>query len=93
VAAMPEDKHKMLHALAAKWKADNEGGGRKKPKEAVGVVSKGKDMKALGGGKAVQKSLPVGKGKVKAKAMAKPAAKKKAMSGKIRVCKSMWCEL
>ena len=47
VAAMPEDKRKMLQALATKRKADNEGGGRKKPKEAaaVGVVSKGKDVK------------------------------------------------
>jgi hypothetical protein len=46
---------------------------------AVGVVNKGKDVKALGGGKAVQKSSPVGKGKVKA--TAKPAAKKKAACG------------
>lgn len=80
LTAMPEDKRKMLQALAAKRKADTEGGGRKKPKEAaaVGVVTGRKDVKALGGGKG-GKGSPVSKGKetAKAKAKAKPAAKKK----------------
>lgn len=71
-AAMPEDKRKMLQALAAKRKADNETGGRKKPKEAaaVGVVTGRNDVKVIA------KSSPVSKGKEKAKA--KTPVKKKA---------------
>lgn len=74
-AAMSEDKKKMLQAMAAKRKADNEAGGRKKPKEVAveRAVPGRKDVKGLGGGKVQKSSQPISMGKVKAK----PTAKKK----------------
>lgn len=76
---MPEDKRKMLQALVAKRKAENEAGGRKKPKEvtAEGVVVGRKDMKVSGGAKVQKYSPPASKGKAKVKTPAKKTVEKK----------------
>lgn len=74
-SAMPEDKKKVLQALAAKRKADNEAGGKRKPKLPAAATPK-KTIPKLGHDK--PKFSPASKGKEMSRAApkGKPVAKK-----------------